>query len=226
MEEPPAEEPPAEEPPAEEPPPPPMEIKNPDSFIMATIGGPDSLDPSYQYDKASYEIIFNVYEGLLFYNRDKVDEFVPVLATGMPTMNEDGSQYVFELRQGIKFHEGGDLTPSDVAYSFWRTMIQDRAGGPSWVVLEPLTGYYAIDDIAADMGDEGACEFVKSSVVPDDEKTGRVPFRRRANPRCPGIVGEQGGVRNAVDMRRHCYRRLGPRFFAGGTSRIISTSHV
>ncbi len=169
---PPEEAPEATAPPAEEEPEAPapsMEIKNPDSFIMATIGGPDSLDPSYEYDTASYEIIFNVYEGLLFYNREAVDEFVPVLATGMPEVSEDGSQYVFELRQGIKFHEGGDLTPSDVAYSFWRTMIQDRAGGPSWVVLEPLTGEYAIEDLAAEMGDEAACEFVKASVVPDDE---------------------------------------------------------
>jgi len=37
------------------------------------------------------------------------------------------------------------------------------------VVLEPLTGYYAINDIADEMGDEAACEFIKSTVVPDDE---------------------------------------------------------
>jgi len=145
------------------------EIKNPDTFVSCTISEPDSMDYSYMYDNASYEIVFNVYESLLFYNRESVDEFVPLLAEEMPEVSDDAMTYTFKVRQGIKFHEGGDLTPSDIAYAWWRTMIQDRAGGPSWVVLEPLTGYYAIDDIAEEMGDEAACEFVKSSVVPDDE---------------------------------------------------------
>jgi len=175
---PPAEEPPpageepaATEPPAEEPAPPPpaAEIKNPDTFISCTISEPDSMDYSYMYDNASYEIVFNVYESLLFYNREAVDEFVPLLAEEMPEISDDGTTYTFKVRQGIKFHEGGDLTPSDIAYSWWRTMIQDRAGGPAWVVLEPLTGQYSIDDIADEMGDETACEYIKSTVVPDDE---------------------------------------------------------
>jgi peptide/nickel transport system substrate-binding protein len=160
---------PEPEPTTPPPPPPPTEIKNPDSLISCTIGEPDSLDPSYQYDTASYEIIFNVYEGLIFYNRESYEEFVPVLAEEMPEMSEDGLTYTFKIREGIKFHEGGDLTPEDVAYSFWRIMIQDRSGGPAWVVLEPLTGYYAIEDIAEEMGDEAACEFVKSSVTFDNE---------------------------------------------------------
>jgi peptide/nickel transport system substrate-binding protein len=159
-------------PPAETPSAPPTrEIKNPDAITFGTTGEPDSLDPSYEYDTASYEIIFNVYEGLLFYNRESVTDFVPLLATEMPEVSDDGLTYTFKLHQGIKFHGGGDLTPSDVAYSFWRTMIQDRSGGPAWIVLEPLTGYYAIEDIAEEMGDEAACEFIKSSVVPDDENS-------------------------------------------------------
>jgi peptide/nickel transport system substrate-binding protein len=158
--------PPAEETPA---PPPPTEIKNPDSLIECTIGEPDSLDPAYQYDTASYEIIFNVYEGLLWYDRESYTEFVPVLATDMPEVSDDELTYTFHLREGIKFHEGGDLTPEDVAYTFWRGMIQDRSGGPQWVILEPLTGQYAIEDVAEEMGDQAACEFIKTTVVPDNE---------------------------------------------------------
>ncbi len=151
------------------PPPPPAEVKNPDAFISCTIGEPDSLDPSYEYDTASYEIIYNVYETLVWWERDRFDTYVPLLAEEMPEISEDGTTWVFKIREGIKFHEGGDMTPEDIAYSFWRTMIQDRAGGPSWVVLEPFTGYYAINDIADEMGDEAACEFVKSSVEFDND---------------------------------------------------------
>ncbi|MCJ7621099.1 MAG: ABC transporter substrate-binding protein [Anaerolineae bacterium] len=165
--------PPAEETPA---PPPPTEIKNPDSLIDCNIGGePDSLDPAYQYDTASYEIIFNVYEGLLFYNRESYTEFVPVLATDMPEASDDLLTYTFNLREGIKFHEGGDLTPEDVAYTLWRGMLQDRSGGPQWVILEPLTGRLAINDIADEMGDQAACEYIKSTVVPDNDN-GTVTF--------------------------------------------------
>ncbi len=145
------------------------EIKNADSIIMATIGEPDSLDPSYEYDTGSFAIVFNVYEGLVWYQREHIDQYVPMLAESMPEISDDGTTWTFTVREGIKFHEGGDLTPEDIAYSFWRTMIQDRAGGPSWVVLEPLTGYYAINDIADEMGDEAACEFVKSSVTFDND---------------------------------------------------------
>jgi len=161
---------PAPPPPEETPaPPPPTEIKNPDSMIECTIGGPNTLDPAFEYDTASYEIIFNVNEGLLFYNRESYTEFVPVLATDMPEVSDDLLTYTFHLREGIKFHEGGDLTPEDVAYTLWRGMIQDRSGGPQWVWLEPLTGQYAIEDIAEEMGDQAACEFIKTTVVPDNE---------------------------------------------------------
>jgi peptide/nickel transport system substrate-binding protein len=153
------------------PPPPPTEreIKNPDTLIYATIGEPDSLDPSYEYDTASYSVIFNVYETLVWWERDRYDMYVPMLAESMPEVSDDGTTWTFNVREGIQFHEGGEVTPEDIAYSFWRTMIQDRAGGPSWVVLEPLTGYYAINDIADEMGDEAACEFVKSSVTFDND---------------------------------------------------------
>ena len=49
------------------------EIKNPDAMIMATAGEPDSMDPSYEYDTASYEIIYNVYETLVWWERENYD---------------------------------------------------------------------------------------------------------------------------------------------------------
>lgn len=153
---------PAPEPTPAPPEPTAREIKNADAMIMATSGEPDSLDPSYEYDTASYEIIYNVYETLVWWEREAYDVYVPLLAEAMPEISDDGTIWNFKVREGIKFHEGGDLTPEDIAYSFWRTMIQDRAGGPSWVVLEPLTGYFAMESIAEEMGDEAACEFVKT----------------------------------------------------------------
>ena len=42
--------------------------------------------------------------------------------------------YTFKIREGVTFHEGGTLEPHDLAYSIWRGMIQDRAGGPQWMI--------------------------------------------------------------------------------------------
>ena len=115
------------------------EVKNPDTLIEATIGGPESLDPAWAYDTASGEVIFNVYETLLFPKKDTTTDFVPMLATSWD-VSPDGLTYTFHIRQGIKFQDGQDLTPQDVAYSLWRVLTIDRAGGPSWILLQPFFG--------------------------------------------------------------------------------------
>ena len=114
-------------------------IKNPDTFIVATIGGPDTLDPAYCYDTASAEIIQAVYEPLIFFDGESTTEFVSVLATEW-TVSADGKTYRFKIRKGVKFHNGNDLTPSDVEYSFERGMVQDYGGGPQWMFFEPFFG--------------------------------------------------------------------------------------
>jgi len=115
------------------------EIKNPDTFIYATIGDTDSLDPAYAYDSASNEKIQAIYETLLFFDGESTTEFVPVLATEWD-ISADGKTYRFKIPEGVKFHNGNDLTPEDVEYSFERGMVQDYGAGPQWMIFEPLFG--------------------------------------------------------------------------------------
>jgi peptide/nickel transport system substrate-binding protein len=114
-------------------------LKNPGSFVQMTIGDVDSLDPAWLYDTASGEQVGYIYETLLFYDGEETDEFVPVLATEWELL-DDNVTYRFKIRGGVKFHEGGDLTPEDVEYSFERAMIQDRSGGPAWMLYQSLLG--------------------------------------------------------------------------------------
>ena len=44
-----------------------QEVKNPNTIVVYTIPGWDSLDPAYAYDTASGELIFNLYENLIDY---------------------------------------------------------------------------------------------------------------------------------------------------------------
>jgi peptide/nickel transport system substrate-binding protein len=116
-----------------------LTIKNPDTFVEATIGEPDSLDPAYAYDTASGEIIEDVYEPLIYFDGASTSSFVPRLATEW-TISDDGMTYRFKIRQGVKFHNGDTLTPEDVEYSFERGMVQDYGMGPQWMIFEPLLG--------------------------------------------------------------------------------------
>jgi peptide/nickel transport system substrate-binding protein len=113
--------------------------KNPDTLVYATYGDPESLDPAWEYDTASQQVVLNVYETLLFQKRESATDFVPMLATKWD-VSSDGKTYTFTIRKGVKFQLGQDLTPEDVAYSLQRGMIQDRAGGPQWIMLQPFFG--------------------------------------------------------------------------------------
>jgi len=117
-----------------------QETTDPYHMIVATVGEPYTVDPAWAYDDAdSSELIFNVYETLIFYDRESVSRFVPMLATDWQ-ISEDGLTYIFKIRQGVKFHNGELLTTDDVEYSFERVMVQDRGGGPGWMLYEPLLG--------------------------------------------------------------------------------------
>lgn len=121
------------------------EVKNPDTFVFASYGTLQTMDPSIGYDVVSRQRISNVYETLVFFDGSSTDKFIPLIATEVPTIENrgisaDGKTYTFTIRKGVKFHEGGELTPEDVVYSFKRNMLVDRDGGPVWMLLEAFTG--------------------------------------------------------------------------------------
>lgn len=122
------------------------EITNPYELIIATIVEPETVDPAWAYDSASMKLISNVYETLIRFDGESVDEFEPCLATDW-SYDEVTYTYAFEIRQGVPWHDWtyGTLTPEDVEYSFERWMVQDRSGGPAWMIYEPLLGCYEAD---------------------------------------------------------------------------------
>jgi peptide/nickel transport system substrate-binding protein len=172
---------------------------DPTTLVIQVFGDVDTLDPALAYDTASGDPIQHIYETLIWYNHRDGTTFVPVLAEEVPTIDnggisEDGLTYTFNIREGITFHNGADLTPSDVAYSFQRGLLQSDPNGPQWLLNEPIMGYAATHDITetiedgAYAGDAEAlkanaspeqlaaiCEEVKSRVVADDA-AGTVTF--------------------------------------------------
>jgi len=60
-------------------------IFNDTLFVGQTGWGPDRADPVRAYDSLSDELLFNVYETLLTYNKDEYWNFQPLLAKNVPT---------------------------------------------------------------------------------------------------------------------------------------------
>lgn len=115
------------------------------TFVKATYGTVRTLDPAVAYDTTSGMRVRNIYETLVEFDGSSTEKFRPLLATKVPTVanggiSKDGRVYTFNIRKGVKFHNGYRLTPQDVEYSIERAMLVDQAGGPSWMMLEAVTG--------------------------------------------------------------------------------------
>ncbi len=137
---------------------------NPDIFVYAGSGDAETLEPSRAYDTASSEIIYQCYDNLVAYKPGSLSEFIPMLATEVPSVengliSKDGRTYTIPIRKGVKFHNGAELTPEDVEYSFERNMLADPVGGPVWMLIEPLLGASTIEDYACELA--GVDDFSK-----------------------------------------------------------------
>lgn len=122
-----------------------------DDVAEAKILRVASEDPQVPLDMHlyTYSIIMkvtdNVYESLLLTNSQ--GELEPVLLTQMPTLSEDKLTYSFELKEGVKFHNGATLTSNDVKYSLER-MVEKVAMGS---ILSTIVGY---DEFSAGEAEE------------------------------------------------------------------------
>jgi peptide/nickel transport system substrate-binding protein len=176
-------------------------VKNPDTIVEATIGDPETLDPAWAYDSASSEVLFNVYETLVFPKKESQTEFVPMLAEKLPEVSSDGKTYTFTIRQGVKFHDGGDLTAEDVAYTFWRGMVQDRSGGPQWMLLQPIfgldVGTFKDDVVGKQFGGDfkAGCEALKQAVKFDNNaRTVTMTLKQPYGPMLQTLAGSWGSI--------------------------------
>ena len=85
---------------------------------IGNLGEPPSLDPHWGTQTITEVLTNHVFEGL--YSLDEKYQPIPMLADGMPTVSKDGLTYTIKLRQGIKFHNGKEMTSDDVVASLVR----------------------------------------------------------------------------------------------------------
>ena len=122
--------------------------KNPDAFVYLDIAEADSLDPAWPIELVSQGVILSIYETLFDFDGPRL---VPRLAARVPgrangLISPDGRTYRIPIRRGVKFSDGAPLTAEDARYSILRFILQDRDGGPSAALLEPLLGVRSTRD--------------------------------------------------------------------------------
>jgi len=88
--------------------------------IQALPGEISALDPPYMLTTEDTALGFHVYETLTRWDPDQ-GTLVPVLATSW-TSNENGTEWTFNLRQDVTFHDGTPMTARDVKASLDRNI--------------------------------------------------------------------------------------------------------
>src|SRR3954470_24889833 len=109
------------------------------TLTMLWNGAGTSIDTTLDYDQ-NWQVLTMTSDGLLNYRRvpgPKGLELVPDLAEEIPTPSDDGKNYVFKVRKGIKYSTGAEVKPSDFTYTFER---QFKAAAPASNFYEGIVG--------------------------------------------------------------------------------------
>ncbi len=112
------------------------------TLVYGTTEKITDMDPCNAYDFHTWEIFYNIYEGLMSYPPGKTN-LVPGLAESY-SVSDDGMAYTFKLRKGVKFSDGTPFNAYAVKWSIDRVMRLQ--GDPSWLVTDFVHYVYLVDD--------------------------------------------------------------------------------
>jgi peptide/nickel transport system substrate-binding protein len=97
-----------------------------DTLVVAKdISDTLTMDPQECYEITGGEVIIAVYDSLLRYEPKDVTKIIGGTAQTW-SATEDGKEYTFKIRQGMKFESGNPVTADDIAWSFQRGVILDK----------------------------------------------------------------------------------------------------
>lgn len=82
----------------------------------------------------------------LMAKRDEDLELYPQLLEDFPEVSEDGLTYTCKLRQGVKFHDGTELTADDVIFTFNRFFDPATESNMVWLCDDVIKGAYEMED--------------------------------------------------------------------------------
>lgn len=110
---------------------------------------PTTLDPHDHRETTTDNVILHAYEGLL--DRSPTGEIIPALAVEYEQI--DTTQHRFHLREGVQFHEGGEFTAADAAFSIMRVRDDDvgNLASPQVDQIPGIIDTEVVDDYTVDV---------------------------------------------------------------------------
>lgn len=108
------------------------------------------LDPLNTNSNSSRAFVYAVFEPLIDYNHEGLaSEFTPCLATDW-SVDDTGCVWTFQLREGVKFHNGEDFTSADVVATYQRLLDDTSLALKSafWTYLDHVN---AVDDYTVEI---------------------------------------------------------------------------
>jgi peptide/nickel transport system substrate-binding protein len=113
------------------------------SIVVARAGDSDTLDPAHTTAGIAFQVFTNIFDTLIAYDIELGYE--GILAESWE-ISEDGLEYTFKLRPGIKFHDDTDLNAEAVKFTFDRLMLPEtNAPAAGWIT--PLSSTEVVDDL-------------------------------------------------------------------------------
>ncbi|MEM1654680.1 MAG: ABC transporter substrate-binding protein [Thermoplasmata archaeon] len=106
-----------------------------DTLVVEEGEYPDSLDPAVTYSTPGWEIMNQIYQGLVAPNGTSYTTYIGVLAKNW-TISPDGMNYTFYLRENVTFSNGDPCNAYTIWFSIYRTIIMDQA--PAWILTQNL----------------------------------------------------------------------------------------
>src|SRR3712207_8087497 len=94
-------------------------------FTWGQGSDPLTLDPIHISDSESSKVSRQIFDSLLDFAPESTD-VVPALATEVPEPEDGGLSYTFNLREGVKFHDGEPFNADAVVFNFERQRFTDN----------------------------------------------------------------------------------------------------
>lgn len=119
-------------------------------ITIAIPNDANTLDPIKSSDMMEDSMFRHLFSALTTQNTDM--EVIPDAAESWELTGDDNCTWRFKLRQGIKFHDGSDLTAEDVKFSYDRSMSDEAMGNTVYAVgCMDIKSVEIVDDYTIDI---------------------------------------------------------------------------
>ncbi len=112
-----------------------------ETLRWARVGDALTMDPHSQNEGPTHTLNHHIYETLV--GRAVDGALTPRLATDWGISDDDETVWVFTIREGVKFHDGSDMTVEDVVFSLDRARTTPSGMAALHAAVEEVT---AVDD--------------------------------------------------------------------------------